>query len=349
MENKEQKDETSKMIKLLDWTYEKVLNGFPGAKPLDEFANEFKTKTTSLEDNVNSLINWQISKTATTGFIAGLGGLITLPISIPADITTGVYVNMRMIAAIAHLGGYNVKDDKVKTLVYICLTGETLKDTLKDFGINVGVKFAQNFMNKIPGKLLTKINHRIGFRFVTKFGTKGSINLIKIVPVVGGIIGGSMNALATKTFGRVAKNIFINDKTDTDSFIIDVESEVIENPDLELIKFYTYINLIKIDNRTTNEEHELFEYFINNSLLYDNMKTMLIQKLNSKEMIEVDYSSFKNSPNNSIQFFENLIKMAKIDNDLHFKEKIFIKNIGKEIGFSDEDIKEMITSQTIDP
>ncbi|MGO2174028.1 MAG: EcsC family protein, partial [Staphylococcus equorum] len=76
--------------------------------------------------------------TGTSGFLTGLGGMITLPVALPANITSVVYVQMRMIAAIAHIRGYDLKDDEVKTLVYLCLTGQTAGDILKD----VGVKFA---------------------------------------------------------------------------------------------------------------------------------------------------------------------------------------------------------------
>ncbi|CUJ06037.1 Uncharacterised protein [Achromobacter xylosoxidans] len=50
-----------------------------------------------------------------------------------------------MIAAIAHLGGYDVKNDKVKTLVYACLVANSAKDILKDVGVAVGNKLALKF------------------------------------------------------------------------------------------------------------------------------------------------------------------------------------------------------------
>ena len=52
-----------------------------------------------------ALIRWQNAKCATSGFIAGLGGSITLPVSIPANISSVLYIQIRMIAAIAYMGG----------------------------------------------------------------------------------------------------------------------------------------------------------------------------------------------------------------------------------------------------
>ena len=64
-------------------------------------------------------------------FLTGLGGIITLPIAIPANITSVIYVQMRMVAFIAHMRGFDLKDDQVRTLVYIELTGQAVSDILK--------------------------------------------------------------------------------------------------------------------------------------------------------------------------------------------------------------------------
>lgn len=105
------------IMKTLDYCYEKAVNGFPGVETAQELADSYKNDNGTLVDKANSLIRWQITKAGTSGFITGLGGIITLPIAIPANIASVLYVQIRMVAAIAHLGGYDVKDDKVKALV----------------------------------------------------------------------------------------------------------------------------------------------------------------------------------------------------------------------------------------
>jgi hypothetical protein len=134
--------------------------------------------------------------------------LITLPVALPANITSVLFVQIRMIAAIAHLGGYDVKDDKVKTLVFACLTANSAKEVLKDIGIAVGNKLAMNAVKSISGKTLIEINKKVGFKLFTKFGEKGVINLGKAVPLLGGLIGGSFDAYTTNTIGNVARDTF---------------------------------------------------------------------------------------------------------------------------------------------
>ena len=76
-------------------------------------------------------------------------------------------------------------------------------------GITFGNKLANSLVKKIPGKALTKINKAVGFRFLTKFGTKGLINIGKMVPLVGAVIGGGLDFVETKTIADRAYKMFI--------------------------------------------------------------------------------------------------------------------------------------------
>ena len=139
------------------------------------------------------MIRNQITKCATSGFITGFGGFITMPVTLPANITSVIYVQMRMIACTSYMAGFDLDSDQTQTLVYACLAGVAVNNVIKQAGIKFGVKFANGLIKKIPGKVLTKINQKVGFRFVTKFGTKGIINLGKLIPGVGAVIGGGLD------------------------------------------------------------------------------------------------------------------------------------------------------------
>jgi hypothetical protein len=166
-------------------------------------------KDGTLREKANSLIRWQNAKAGTSGFVTGLGGLLTLPVAIPANLASVLYIQIRMIAAIAHMGSYDLRDEKVKTLVYMCLVGNFAKDILQETGIRLGTKFTAMAIERISEKSLLLINQRVGFRLLTTSSTKGMINLGKSVPLVGGIIGGSIDVAATNTIGNMARNTFL--------------------------------------------------------------------------------------------------------------------------------------------
>lgn len=199
-----------KIMTLLNWSYEKAVQGVVGLDSAYDLAEDYMKRNGSLYDQANSLIRWQNTKAGTSGFLTGLGGIITLPIAIPANVASVMYVQIRMIAAIAHMGGHDLSDDRVKSLVFVCLTGNAAKDILKDVGIVVGKKLAENAIKNISGKTITAINQKVGFRLITKFGEKGIINLGKTIPLLGGVIGATFDSVSTNTVGNIARNTFIS-------------------------------------------------------------------------------------------------------------------------------------------
>lgn len=207
--------EKSKMIKqedvmnLLDSCYEKCLNGVSMVSPsVEDMADDYLNKYPTKEEACKAMLNNQIVKCTTSGFVTGFGGLIVMPIAIPANISSVIYVQMRMIACTAYMVGYELNSDQTQTFVYACLAGVALNNALKQAGIKVGIKLANGVIKKIPGKVLTKINQKVGFRFITKFGTTGVVNLGKMIPGVGAIVGGGFDLAETKIIAKRAYKWF---------------------------------------------------------------------------------------------------------------------------------------------
>ena len=195
----------NQIMELLDTLYAKSINGIPKvSQPIDVLANDYLSKNNSIEKAAKQFVNYQVAKCTTSGFVTGLGGLITLPVAIPANVSSVMYVQIRMIACLAYIGGYDTNSDQVQTLVYACLAGISIDQIIKQAGI-------------------------------TKFGEKGIINIVKLVPVVGGVIGGGFDLLETKVIANRAYKMFIkgdfsalDDKDDDE--IIDVDIDNIETP-----------------------------------------------------------------------------------------------------------------------
>lgn len=227
----------NQIMELLDALYEKSINGVPKvSQPIDVLANDYLSKNNSTEKAARQFINYQVAQCTTSGFVTGLGGLITLPVAILANVSSVMYVQMRIIVCLAYMGGYDTNSDQVRTLVYACLAGISIEQIIKQSGIKFGTKFTTAMVKKIPGTVLTKINQKVEFRFLTKFGEKGIINIAKLVPVVGGVIGGGFDLVETKVIANRAYKMFIKgnlsalDDKDNEK-IIDTEVGIIETPD----------------------------------------------------------------------------------------------------------------------
>lgn len=72
--------------KALDLAYDKAVDGVPGVPGMESaegLAKDYLNDSRSLEDQVNTLIRYQVLKATTSGFVTGLGGVLTLPGSYP--------------------------------------------------------------------------------------------------------------------------------------------------------------------------------------------------------------------------------------------------------------------------
>lgn len=192
--------------KVLDFILDRGINGFGPVKSATEIAEEtLKNTAGDREKAIARLIAAHARVVGTTGFVTGLGGLPTLPVSIPADVTLFYTRAARMTAAIAHLRGYDVESEDVRSLVAVSLVGSAGAEALSKAGVEIGKRAAVAQLRRLPGSVLTKINRAVGFRLITKFGTKGSVNLVKWVPGVGGMVGGTVNVAGIYGIAKYAK------------------------------------------------------------------------------------------------------------------------------------------------
>ena len=225
------------MLEILNSLYIKSVNGIPKVSlPIDDLVNDYIKKNPSVEEAAKSLINNSTVKCGTSGFLTGFGGFATMIATLPANITSVMYVQLRMCCAIAKMAGYDIHSDQVQTLIYACLTGSAMSDILKQAGIKFGQKFGVAMVKKIPGKTITAINQKVGFRFVTKFGEKGIVNLGKVVPVLGAFIGGGIDVASTRIIGYNAYKIFMKGELPTKEEIekeIPIEVETTDVTDID--------------------------------------------------------------------------------------------------------------------
>lgn len=218
-----EEENKNKGLDILNWAYNQSLGGIPKvSKPIHALADDYLYRYKNRDLAIKKLIKNQLQKNSINGFLSGVGGAFTLPVTVAAissNITSVIYVQMRMIAAIAYIRGYDLKSDEVQTFAYACMAGKGISDVLKDAGITTALKTGKNVVNKkISGEVLKKINQKIGFRFITKNGEKGVINLMKLVPAFGGVVGGGFDYTSTKIIAFRAEKLF------EDSGIINVNA-----------------------------------------------------------------------------------------------------------------------------
>lgn len=196
--------------RLVAYLLEKGLGGAGPLSSADNLAEEYLIDQSYRDHDkrVDSLIHWETTKNFTTGFLTGLGGIVSLPAAIPSALGASWLIQARMVGAIARIYGHSLSSDRVRTLVLVALAGDVARDAMSDLGFKSGTRLTQRAMNQVPGRALVEVNKRIGIRLLSKAGQAGMVNFSKVIPLVGGVVGGTFDAVVCRKVGRTAKQLF---------------------------------------------------------------------------------------------------------------------------------------------
>lgn len=196
-----------KAIKVLNYFYDRAINGMStGNTGIKKMTQNYHDKYSTKENACKAMLKDQIIKCASVGVITGLGGISTLP----TNMVSVMCIQLRMIACTAYMAGFEPENEQTQTLVLACFIGITISQMIKQTGVKFTTKMTTKAIEKNPGKVLTAINQKIGYRFITKFGSKGTVNLGKTVPVLGAIAGGSIDYLESKVIAKRAYKYFFS-------------------------------------------------------------------------------------------------------------------------------------------
>jgi hypothetical protein len=137
------------------------------------------------------------------GFITGLGGFFTMPVSLPANVLGFYLLSTRMTAAIACLRGYDIDQPEIRSAILLTLVGADRDDLLKKAGLQVGGgRFVSLATDRLPPPALMVLNKAVGFHLLGRLGRGAFAWLGRGVPVLGGALGGGIDLYL---LGRIAK------------------------------------------------------------------------------------------------------------------------------------------------
>jgi hypothetical protein len=140
---------------------------------------------------------------AVGGFVTGIGGFFTMPVSLPANLLEFFILGTRMTAATAKIRGYDISQPEIRSAVLLALVGADSDDILKKAGLQLtSGRIVSLATDRLPAPALMVLNKAIGFRLLGKLGAGTFAKLGRGVPVVGGLIGGGVDVFM---LGKIAQ------------------------------------------------------------------------------------------------------------------------------------------------
>ena len=185
--------------------------GIDGKGPFDsaqKVADVRRAEKPGAEEAVDAVVRSHLRLAAAGGFVTGLGGFVTLPVALPANVVEFYVVATRMVAAIASLRGYDIKRPEIRSAVLLTLVGADADDLLKKAGVASTGRLAHLAAQRLPGPALMVVNKAVGFRLLSTAGKKTLSRFGKGVPVIGGVVGAGLDSYLLKKIADHARHEF---------------------------------------------------------------------------------------------------------------------------------------------
>lgn len=197
-------------------TFSNKIDDMP--KLLKEGPQAFFSKE-ELDHIASNVINSNVLKSSSISFASGLPGGVAIAATIPADMAQFYGYSLKLAQEISYVYGYqNIWTNQDE------LTEDAKNTLILYLGIMFGVssagstirilsnKLALQALKQLPNKTLTKhLYFTILKKVLAIFGTKltkatFAKGVSKVIPVVGGVLSGSMNYLSLKPMANKLKD-----------------------------------------------------------------------------------------------------------------------------------------------
>lgn len=157
------------------------------------------------ERAIREVVDSHVTLAGAQGFVTNIGGLITMAVTIPANVSGLALLQVHMVGGIAHLRGYDLTDPRVRNAVLACMLGKDGVSSLvkskklpsSPMAIATAPAYDSALDQRIASEVATELLARVaGKRTLAALGRK--------MPLVGGGFGMVSDGFATYQVGRYA-------------------------------------------------------------------------------------------------------------------------------------------------
>lgn len=159
---------------------------------------------------VHDVIESHVRLAGGQGFVTNLGGLVTAPVTMPANIAGLAVVQCRMVAGIAHLRGHDLSDAHVRAAVTLTLLGEDKVTEMVAAKQVTGTPYELATSPSKDPRTEQRIAAEVAGVLVARMAGKQVVSSVgRRVPLVGGVVGAGADGFTTWKVGRYADAEFL--------------------------------------------------------------------------------------------------------------------------------------------
>lgn len=185
--------------------------GIDGRGPFDSaqrVADVARAERPGAEQAVDAIVRSHLKLGAAGGFVTSMGGFITMTISLPANVLEFYALATRMVASIASVRGYDIKQPEIRSAILLTLIDAEADDLLRKAGVVTTGRLSNLAVQRLPGPVLMVVNKAVAFRILATAGRTTFSHFGKLVPVVGGAVGAGLDMYLLKRIADSARHEF---------------------------------------------------------------------------------------------------------------------------------------------
>lgn len=134
----------------------------------------------------------------TTGIVTGAVGFAGIPI----DAVDALYSQVKLSSALFTIHGFDTSEESIWVIVIAAAAGVSLTELATHLGTHAAIKAIQKALLPKPFRMLMKVNQSLTIKLVSKLAGKNVAKTLKVLPAIGGVIGGSFNAIMMNVCGH---------------------------------------------------------------------------------------------------------------------------------------------------
>ncbi|SOC52039.1 EcsC family protein [Ornithinimicrobium cerasi] len=191
--------------------------GIDGVGPVDSVAQVVakarRKHGADVESAVAEIVRDHVKLAGVAGFATGVGGVVTMPVSLPANVVGFYALATRMVASVAILRGYDISTPGARAAITLALVGADADDLISKAGLSAANltgsgRIARLAVSRMPKAAAMMVNKAVAFRLLTTVGGKALSRFVRFVPVAGGIVGAGLDGLLMKRLADHARQEF---------------------------------------------------------------------------------------------------------------------------------------------
>jgi hypothetical protein len=188
--------------------------------------NAIRSKVAEARAKFPDLTNEQLAKrfirnrsfySGVSGGVTSLGGLMTLPVTLPASVASSLAFQAEIVLTVAHIYGHDLNSEDRYLDFLLVFMGNNVHEVLKRLGIAAGTRLTRRVVDRLfTRQVMYQIWKIVGKNVLTKAGTKSTFSLMRIVPLVAAPIGFAFDYAAARAIGKAALSYYGHDGLESD-------------------------------------------------------------------------------------------------------------------------------------